>query len=312
MLGAVLLLQALTVAVSGPPTSAAYLPIRVAAAEGYFTREGLSVTVRPMRGPVEAADALVAGGVDLAATSLEALARRASGVAGPTLRLVLGLTAAPPLALLGSPALVKPPRSVAALKRQTIGLAAPGPDETWLVAILARTGLTLRAVDIQGAGERDLLRMIETGEVAAALVAEPFASRLLAETRASLLADLRTPRAAAETLDAPTVDAAVFARADRRPDPAALAAFTRAVLVGEQRIAAGDAAALGTRLPSAFSARAAEIAARVAAARKFYLPEGVVSVEQVRASLALIRARMPLAAASTFPKPDQLVIRPPR
>jgi ABC-type nitrate/sulfonate/bicarbonate transport system substrate-binding protein len=312
MLGAVLLLQALTVAVSGPPTSAAYLPIRVAAAEGYFTREGLGVTVRPMRGAVDAADALVAGRVDLAATTLEALARRASGVAGPTLRLVLGLTAAPPVALLGSLALSEPPRSLAALRRRTIGLATPGPDETWLAAILARAGLTPRAVTIEAAGERDLVRRIETGEVAAALVAEPFASRLLAEPHASLLADLRTPRAAADALDARTVDAAVFARADRLPDPEALAAFTRAVLAGEQRIAAGDAAALGARLSPAISARPEEFAARVAAAREFYLSEGVVSVEQVRASLALIRARMPLPGASTFPRPDQLLIRPPR
>jgi len=312
MLGVVLLLQALTVAASGPPTSAAYLPIRVAEAEGYFTREALSVTVRPMRGGLETADALVAGRVDLAATTLEALARRASGATGPTLRLVLGLTAAPPVALLASAARPEPPRSLAALRRQMIGLAAPGPDETWLGAILARARLDLRTVEIQSVGERDLLHGIETGKVAAGLVAEPFASRLLAEGRAALLADLRTPRAAAEALGEWTVDAAVFARADRLPNPEALAAFTRAVVAAEQRIAAGDAAALGARLPPAISARPEEFAARLAAARDFSLPDGAVSVEQVRASLALIRARMPLPALATFPKPDQLVIRPPR
>src|SRR2546425_333883 len=40
MLGLIVLLQTLMLALSGPPTSTEYLPIRVAVAEGYFTEEG--------------------------------------------------------------------------------------------------------------------------------------------------------------------------------------------------------------------------------------------------------------------------------
>ena len=49
MLGVVMLAQALTLVVSGPATSPEYLPLRVAAAEGYFVREGLSVTLETTR-----------------------------------------------------------------------------------------------------------------------------------------------------------------------------------------------------------------------------------------------------------------------
>ena len=47
--GLIVLLQTLALAVSGPATSSEYLPLRVAEAEGYFAREGLSVTVRTTR-----------------------------------------------------------------------------------------------------------------------------------------------------------------------------------------------------------------------------------------------------------------------
>ena len=312
MLGVILLAQALTLAVSGPAASIAYLPIRVALADGYFTREGLAVTVRPVRNAVEAADALVLGSADLAATTLEAMARRASGEAGSKVRLALGLTAAPPVALLASATSPAPPRTVADLAGRKIAIGSPGPDETWLVAILARSRLDPRKLQIVGVGDRNLGHALETADAAAALVAEPLAGQLLASGHATLLADLRTHSAAAETLDAPTVDAAVFARADRLPRPGILAAFSRAILAAEQRIAGGDAAGLGAHLPREITARPEEFAARVAAAAPVYLPTGEVSVERVRTSLDLIARRIPLPLTGQLPKASELVITRPR
>src|SRR6266571_2253838 len=186
MLGVVLLVQALTVAVSGPPTSTAYLPLRVAQAEGYFTRDGLAVIVRPVHGPVEAATALLEGDADLAATTFETVARRASGEAGAKVRLVFGLTAAPQVALLAAKGRVEPTRSVAALRRQRVAMAAPGPEETWLGAILARARLDARKIRLESVGERDLIRVIQAGEAAAGLVPEPFAAQLLSGGHATL------------------------------------------------------------------------------------------------------------------------------
>jgi len=109
MLGLIVLLQALTLAVSGPPTSSEYLPIRVAEAEGHFAREGLTVTIRTTRAESGAAEALAQGQVDLAATTLEAVLRFGPRSATQAPRLVFGLTAAPPVALVVGHRI--PPRS---------------------------------------------------------------------------------------------------------------------------------------------------------------------------------------------------------
>jgi ABC-type nitrate/sulfonate/bicarbonate transport system substrate-binding protein len=312
MLAVILLAQALTLAVSGPPTSIAYLPIRVAQTEGHFTREGLAVTVRATRGPHEAADALLQGTADLAATTLEAVARRASGEAGAKVRLTFGLTAAPPVALLASLAHPEPVRALPALLRQTVGISAPGPDATWLGAILARARLDARTVRMESRSEPDLQRALERGELVAALIAEPLASQLLADGRVAVLADLRTPQAAAQALDTSTVDAAVFGRADRLPTRETLAAFARALLAAERSIATADAATLANRLPTSITARSDEFLARAAAARALYLAGGAVSSDQARTSLAFIRHRLPLSATARLPSAGDLVIAPPR
>ena len=300
MLGLILLVQALTVAVSSSPTAVAYLPIHVAQAEGYFTREGLAVTLRTTAGETEAASALFDRHVDLAATTLEIVVRRVPPRIAPGLRMVAGLTAAPSVALVGTSAGADPPRTLAALARRRIAIGAPGPDETWLGTMLARARLDARGVTIQAVGPLPAVQAVQSGDVAAAYVEEPFVSQLLAAGH-TVLADLRTVKAAAETLDAPTVHAAVFAHQERLLGPQTLAAFTRALLAAEARIAAGDAAALAAKLPAAFGARPDEFAARVAAAREAFLRDPTVSREQIRASLDIIRERMPLSPMVHLP-----------
>lgn len=312
MLGVILLVQALTVAVSGSPTSMAYLPIRVAEAEGYFTREGLAVTLRSTRGEPEAAAALFDGTADLAATSLEIVVRRVPVEVAPRLRLVAGLTAAPPVALVATTTGVDPPRTLASLARRLVGIRAPGADETWLGAMLSRARLDVRKVKVESLGTPALLRAVESGQVAAGYVEEPFATELIAAGRATLLADLRTAKAAAETLDAATVHTAVFARGDKLPGAETLAAFTRAVVAAEGRLATTEASVLAARLPPTISARPDEFAARLAASRGLFLPDTTVSTEQVGASLAIIRERMPLPALVRLPSARDLVAAPRR
>src|SRR3990170_6337940 len=99
MLGLIVLLQTLVVAVSGPATSPQYLPLRVAAAEGDFAREGLDVRLRTTRAESGAAEALAQGQAGLAATPLEAMLRLGPRQPTQHASLVFGLTAAPPCAL---------------------------------------------------------------------------------------------------------------------------------------------------------------------------------------------------------------------
>src|SRR5437879_4896350 len=237
MLGLILLLQTLARPGSGPATSPGVLPIRGAEAEGYFAREGLEVTVRTTRAESGAAEALAQGQVDLTATTLEALLRFGPRAPGQTARLVFGLTAAPPFAVLVASGHTGAVRSVENLGGLRVGVTTPGaPELAWFGWLLARAGVSIAQLHLMSLGGRGLLGAIDSAEIHAALVPEPMATRLLDEGRATLLADFRTPAAVAKALGMKTVSAAVFVRADRRPADADLAAFARALLAAQERI----------------------------------------------------------------------------
>jgi NitT/TauT family transport system substrate-binding protein len=296
VLGLIVLLQALTIAVSGPATSPEYLPIWVASADGQFARQGLKVTLRPTRSEVGAAEALAQGQADLVATSVEALLR--FGVReGQSPRLLLGLTAAPPVALVVDATHGGRLRRVEDLIGVRVGITAPGAAEhAWLNFLLARARLTPTQVQVVSAGRNGLVRALGSGELQAAVVSDALANHLLAERRATLLADLRTPAAAQRALGLPTVSAAIFIRADRRPGERELAAFSRAILAAEERLAAGGARELSARLPRSVVGTPEEFEARVLHVRSLYLPDGRVSAEQLDATIELLRDQLPLPA----------------
>ena len=311
MIGLILLLQTLTIAVSGPPTSAEYLPLRVADNYGYFAREGLAVTLKTTRAEVGAAEALAQGQADLAVTSLEAVLRFATRAHAQGPRLVFGLTAAPPAALLLVAPLQGTVRSVEQLGGLRVGIAAPGdPTHTWLIAVLARARLSIAQVETVSLGERGLVTAIENGDVQAGMVTEPAASRLIAERRAVLLGDLRTPAAAERTLERVTLNAGVFMRADRRVADRDLAALSRALVDAERLIASAPSEMLAARLPRNVTGPSEEFSARLEAARALYLPEGAVTIPQLRESIAIVRSHMPFSPGLRIPRPEDLIHTP--
>jgi NitT/TauT family transport system substrate-binding protein len=308
MLGVILLLQALTLAVSGPATSPEYLPLRVAEAEGYFAREGLAVTLRTTRAEPGAAEALAQGQADLVATSLEAMLRFGPRLASQSPRLVLGLTAAPPVVLVVAEAHKTIIRSIDDLPGTRVGVSTPGaPEQAWFAWLLARAGLSVAQMWLVSRGERGVVQAVETGDVHAALVQEPAASRLIAGGHAHALIDLRSPEAVRQAVGAPTVNAAVFVRSDRRPRERDLTAFARAVLAAQRRIADGNGNGLATKLPRAVTIMPDAFEAKLAASRQLYLKDGLVTVEQVRETLILIRAHLPLPVSARVPRAEDLV-----
>jgi ABC-type nitrate/sulfonate/bicarbonate transport system substrate-binding protein len=266
----------------------------VADADEHFARQGLRVHVKTTRSEVGAAEALAQSQVHLAATSLEALLR--FGIReGQQPRLLLGLTAAPPVGLAVDAGRAGRVRSVADLAGQRVAMSAPGAAEhAWLMLILARARLSFTQIHLVSVGSDGLERALMTGDVHAALVPEPAMGRLLREERAILLADLRTPAAARQSLGAATVSAAVFVRGDRRPGERELAAFSRAVIAAEHRLSTGVVGELATKLPKNVVGNTDDFETRVREARAQYLPEGRVTPEQLDASVALLRDHLPL------------------
>ena len=308
MLGTVILAQALTLAVSGPTSSPEYLPLRVADAEGYFAKEGLALTLKTTRAEPGAADALAQGQADLVATSLDAMLRFGPRPAKQAPRLVLGLTAAPPVALVVADSQKDVVRSIEDLPGTRVGVTAPGGSEqAWLAWLLTRAGLSPAQVSLLSRGDRGLAHAVETGDVHAALVREPAASRLLTAGQARLLVDLRTPDAVSRALGTMTVNAAVFMRADRAVRDRDLAAFTRAVLAAERRIATASAQALSEHLPASITAPYEDFDTRLESCRSLYLADGAVTMGQVRETLTLIRAHLALPVTARVPAPEELI-----
>jgi len=313
MLGLIVLLQTLMLAVSGPPTSPEYLPIRVAEAEGYFALEGLAVTVKTTRAESGAAEALVQGQADLAATTLEAILRFGLRAASQAPRLVFGLTAAPPVALLVATPHVATVRSIEDLSAVRVGVTTPGaPEHAWFGWLLARAGMSIAQMRVTSLGGRGLAAAIDSGDVHVALVPEPMATQLLSQGRAKLLADFRTPSAAAATLGSSTVNAAVFARADRRLSDRDLSGLVRALRKAEQRIRSAEARELAGKLPTRVVGESDDFEARLATSRALYLPDGLVSADQLQQTIAIIRTHTPLPQSVRIPRPEEMLqIKPP-
>ncbi|MBI4591681.1 MAG: ABC transporter substrate-binding protein [Candidatus Rokubacteria bacterium] len=310
---ALLLLQAsLTIAVSGPFTSPEYLPLRVAEAEGYFTQEGLQVSLRTTRAEAGAAEALARGQAEVAATSLEA-ALRYGAVGGRPLRLIFGLTTAPPVALVVPLAHRNTVRRIEDLRGRHIGISSPGaPEQAFLLALLERHRLQPGDLSLLSFGERGLVAALEAGEVHAALLADPWASRLAQEGKAVVLADFRRREETVRWLGGPTVHAGLFVSGDRVPKASDLTALARALLRAIRRVETGDSEELLARLPVRAVGLKDDFVARIAGAREIYLRDGWVSLETIKLSLAMIRARAPLPKAVTLPRsPGELLLPEP-
>ena len=298
----VLLQTSLTIAVAGPITSPEYLPLHVAQAEGHFAAQHLAVTLRPMRSDAGAAEALALGQAQLAATSLDA-ALRLGHVDGAPPRILWGLTAAAPVALLVNPERAESIRSAADLLGLTVAVPAPGTaEDQTLGLLLARAGVPPSRVTLRSLGERGAARALESGEAAAAVLAEPYVSRLVAEGKAKVAIDLRTAAAAAAALGGPTVNAALFARAGAVPEAATLRALSAALRAAVARVTGSEPTALAAGLPAAVIGSPADFAARLQGAPDLFLAGGRVSVEALEHSLALVRARAPLPTQVKVPK----------
>jgi NitT/TauT family transport system substrate-binding protein len=296
-----LLQAALTIAVSGPESSPEYLLLRVALAEGEFARAGLSVTLRTTQGEAGAAEALAQGKADLAATSLDAALRHGSADGRPP-RLVFGLTAVPPSALLVPTAHRTTVTGIQDLIGKTVGVVSPGaPEESLLAVLLSRFGIRLDQVSQLALGERGVVAALERGEIHAGLVGEPWASRLADEGKAGVLADLRRLGDAERWLGGPTVHAALFAR-PATPPVERLLSLVRALLNGLDRLETGSAEELAARLPSRVVGLPGDFRHRVAGARAVALPRGWVTAEALQTSVALIRIRSPLPRSIRLPK----------
>ena len=302
MLGLAVLLQAtLTFGVGGPTTAVEYLPVRVAEAAGYFTEENVRVSLQTFRSPAEAAAELASGKLDLAAVSLDA-ALRVGHARGAPPRLIFGLTAAPPVVLLVPATRRAEVRDIPDLEGKTVGLTAPGtPEAEALSALLVHARVRPERVTLASYGERRLAQALAAGEVAAGVIGDPWATRLIREGLAEALVDLRNPAEAGRRLGGETVHTAVFVPASSNVTDAGLEAVARALLRASRRIRGAAPEALAAGLGSSATREDDGFLIKVEGARGIFLPDGMVTTDALEGGLDLIQDRARLPAAVRLP-----------
>jgi ABC-type nitrate/sulfonate/bicarbonate transport system substrate-binding protein len=156
-------------------------------------------------------------------------------------------------------------------------------------------------------GASGVVSALDAGNVAAAVVPEPAASALVRDGRARVLVDLASPRAVAGALGGPTVNAAVFARGDRRPKDATLTAFARALLAAERLIASSEPDALKQPLSRAVVGADGEFGRRVEATRAIYVPGGVITPDALTRTIEALQAHLPLPRTLRLPRPAEML-----
>jgi sulfonate transport system substrate-binding protein len=297
----VLLQATLTIATAGPPTAPEYLPLWVAQTEGYFAQEKLAVSLDATRAEAPAAEALARGQVDLAATSLDA-ALVLGAVGGVPPKLVFGLTATPAVALLVPTARKDAIRGLNDLVGATVGIPAPGtPAESMLLSLLEKAGVRIPGVTVKSYGERGLAGALKSGEVAAGMLGDPYATRLIEDGEAVALVDLRKRGEAERWLGAAGVFSALFARPDTKLGSAELKPLARALLRALARIQSATPDDLRAKLPAASVGFPEDFSARVLGARQIFLQDGRVTPEMLRASIGLVRGRGAVPAKVKVP-----------
>jgi hypothetical protein len=197
-----------------------------------------------------------------------------------------------------------------------VGLPGVGtPEQAVLATILARGGVKIHHVPLRSFSNRALAGALEQGEVAAAVMTDPWVTRLVedvavrgaaegeprAEKIATILVDLRTRSDAARWLGAETVHAALFLRADSAVAEQDLVALAKAVLRAVARVSDAPVEALAAGLPASVIGRPGDFALRVAGARQIYLPSGRVTEDTLKASLRQARERVEMPSAVKLP-----------
>jgi NitT/TauT family transport system substrate-binding protein len=312
MLGIALVLQAtLTIGVVGPVSSPEYLPVRVAEAAGHFAEEKLSVTLRSFRSGADAAEALAAGRVDLAAAPLDA-ALRLGHAGGTPPRLVFGLTAAPPVALVVPVARQSEVRQLADLEGKTVGITAPGtPEAEALSALLARVDVRPERVATASYGERRLAAVLAAGEVPAAVIGDPWLTRLVRDGQVVVLADLRKAAEAGRWLGGESVHAAVFLAPGSALGASELQPLARALLRGLRRVQTAPADELATLLGRGAEGEAEDFILRLEGAREAFLAGGLVTENALDGGLEIVQGRARLPAVLKLRPLERLLFLDP-
>jgi NitT/TauT family transport system substrate-binding protein len=180
-----------------------YLPWDLAAALGYFAREGIDAELQSVRGGSEAATALTSGAADFAGCGVDhAILAQLRGKDIPLLAQFMSVPAAAVLVRAADKAKIT---SFAALRGKSVGVTSLGAGShviaLWLAKVngIPRDGITVLAVG----GDSAAGAALESGRVDALVAYDPLASQMVALGKAAFLYDLYQPEVAHRAMQLP-------------------------------------------------------------------------------------------------------------
>jgi sulfonate transport system substrate-binding protein len=319
---------AVTVAVGGPAEDPAYLPVHAAAALGTFEAEGIQVTLKRAKHPTGAMSDLRDRKAGIAVAALDE-AIRGAWMRKLPVQVLVAHVRAPAVALLVSPAARDAVRRIEDLRGKPVGIPGPGTTAHLLLATLLR-GARVQPweVETRSVGASALLAQFGTGDLAAAMVDEPWTSRLLDAGQVGVLLDLRQPAEVERVLRGPfyeVVSVAVSPPKDGKkaakaktgaaktappplepPPEAVLVAYARAVARVQVWLATASPQAVAERLPAALVGDRARFTARLGAAQAAYAGSGEPTEAGLEATIRVLRGGASPWPVSLSIDPDDL------
>lgn len=283
------------VSVGGPPEDPAYLPVYAAEALGTFAAEGLRATLRRAKHPTGALNALREREAAVAVTTTDQ-ALRGAWARGTPVKILVAHTRAPAVALLVSTRHRDRVASVDDLRGRRIGVPGPGTSGALVLATLLRERRIepwqLELVSLGGAA---LSARLGSGDLAAAVVEEPWATRVLRAGTAAVLLDFRDPEIAARHLGGPfyEVVSVVPAAEPEAETREALELFVRALLRVQVWLTTTPPAAVAVRLPPRLVTDPEGFVARLTAVRATLAPDGEATEAGLTATFRVLRAGSP-------------------
>jgi NitT/TauT family transport system substrate-binding protein len=324
---------AVTVSVGGPTDDPAYLPVHAAAALGTFAAEGIEVTLKRAKHPTAAVAALREREAGIAVATLDEGIRGGWSRKLP-LQVIVAHVRAPTVALLVAPGARDTIRRVEDLRGKPVGMPGPGTTGHLLLAALLRGArIEPSKVDVRSVVAPALLTQFASGDLGAAMVEEPWVSRLLEAERASALIDLRQPAeierlfggpfyevvslAAAPVKEVPKAKPRTSLTAPKEPPPpiqpppdAVLAAYARALARVQVWLATTPPQEIAERLPANLVGDRARFAARIGPRQAAYAGSGEATAVGLTATLRVLRGGGSPWPATLSLGPDDLVSPP--
>jgi ABC-type nitrate/sulfonate/bicarbonate transport system substrate-binding protein len=316
----------ITVAVGGPPEDPAYLAVHAAAALGTFEAEGVQVTLKRVKHPTAAVTALRDREAGIAVTTLDE-AIRGAWARKLSVHVLVAHVRAPAVALLVAPAARDQVRRVEDLRGKAVGMPGPGTTGHLLLATLLRGArIEPGQLDTRSRGPLALVAELGAGDLAAAMVEEPWVTRLLDAGQAGVLVDLRQPGEVERALGGPfyeVVSVAVVPPTEEEkappksrpgakkaappriePPPAdALASYARALARVQHWLASESPETIAERLPPALVRDRAHFIARLRSRQGAYAGTDDPSEPGLEATLRVLRG-------GGSPWPQTLTVRP--